>query len=73
MVKNKKKVCEVKESAFKRFYATCYKRMKETTFASGCKSWYKNKEDIVVTNWYGGTVEYFVDTRVPKFSDYQFS
>eukprot|EP00475_Leptophrys_vorax_P004193 TRINITY_DN12507_c0_g1_i2.p2 TRINITY_DN12507_c0_g1~~TRINITY_DN12507_c0_g1_i2.p2 ORF type:complete len:542 (+),score=135.10 TRINITY_DN12507_c0_g1_i2:1551-3176(+) len=67
-----KKVCEVKESAFKHFYAYAYKRLKDTTFASECKSWYKNKEGIVVTNWYGGTVEYYVETRTPKFSDYNF-
>ena len=39
MYKNGKRSCEVKETAFQRFYRTCYKRLKETTFDSGCKSW----------------------------------
>ena len=44
-------------------YAETQRKMKNTVWSSGCKSWYQNAEGQIDTLWPGFTWEYWLQTR----------
>jgi len=47
------------------------RRLARTVWASGCRSWYQNKEGKNVTLWPGFTFEFRMRATRPDFSHYE--
>jgi cation diffusion facilitator CzcD-associated flavoprotein CzcO len=67
-----KKALRVSEMAQSKYYDAIRRRMKNTVFESGCKSWYQSKDGFVDILYSGFTFEYWLATRRFKAQDFIF-
>lgn len=63
---------EVRSDVTERFNADLQRKLAKTAWVAGCASWYKNDAGKVVNNWSGFTTDYWLRTRRPRASDFQF-
>ena len=54
---------EVREDVERRYDDDVQRRLRDTVFAGGCDSWYRDATGRIVTNWVGTTLEYRWRTR----------
>ena len=64
------KYLDIKEEVQERYNTGIQKRMKNTAWLSGCKSWYLSEDGINRTLYPGFATEYVLRTRTLKLSDY---
>lgn len=65
-----RKALRVRETAQSNYYGAMRRRMKNTVFESGCKSWYQSKDGFVDILYSGFTFEYWLATRRFKAEDF---
>jgi cation diffusion facilitator CzcD-associated flavoprotein CzcO len=64
---------DVRGDVTARFNAELQRKLAKTTWTAGCASWYKNDAGKVVNNWSGFTTDYWLRTRRPRASDFEFA
>lgn len=64
---------DVRADVAARFNAGIQRKLARTAWTAGCASWYKTESGKVVNNWSGFTTEYWLRTRRPRWSDFEFA
>jgi cation diffusion facilitator CzcD-associated flavoprotein CzcO len=67
------KSVDVRREVQKSFNERIQKRMKNTTWLSGCRSWYLTESGKNITLWPSFTVSYWLETRRFRADDYHLS
>lgn len=70
--KRSEAIVDVKSSAQARYNRDLQTRLANTVWASGCKSWYLDKNGRNSTLWPGLTTEFWLRTRWPNANDFLF-
>jgi cation diffusion facilitator CzcD-associated flavoprotein CzcO len=73
MSKNGIKLVEPRAYDTQKFNERMQSLMKKTVWVGGCSSWYQNASGKVVNNWPRSTVSYWVSTRWPRYSAFDFT
>jgi cation diffusion facilitator CzcD-associated flavoprotein CzcO len=61
---------DVKPEVMRSYNEEVQRELRDTAWAAGCKSWYKNAAGKVTNNWSNFTVAYWWRTRRPNFSQF---
>ncbi len=61
---------DIKPEVMRTFNEDVQRELRDTAWAAGCKSWYKNAAGKVTNNWSHFTVTYWWRTRRPNFAQF---
>jgi cation diffusion facilitator CzcD-associated flavoprotein CzcO len=73
LARRRARFMDVRPDVTARFNAEVQRKLAKTAWTAGCASWYKTESGKVVNNWSGFTTDYWLRTRRPRWSDFEFT